>query len=650
MKKERIIISAQIILSIGLLIAAFCWRYTFCHNMTDYVEWSSEEYASTDTSEFPVIEINTIQDWFQFTSDVNSGEKNRGYIVSLNSDLDFDRYAFEPIGSEETPFEGIFLGNGHILKNIKIHSTEKYTGLFGYVQYASISGVNLNTCEIYSSESRGTGGIAGYASNTVITDCVFDGQIIAEDGSAGGIVGDNRSVIDSCVSHGKIIGTTATVYQGQIYFRTGGIAGDNVHTIRRCTNYAEVYTGENDPSNYISGGISGSNYGTIESCTNYGYVNGGGIAYSNDDASVIRGCYNFGEVYAGIVVSGSNSIIEYCVNLGPASGRYAADIVSFCESSEDYWLGTVTQCLFINTSGTGVTRSRDYDKDSLIYNYQIMPLAEGELEHLVSYLEKGSYPEAFHFILLLEKQRRTVVWHRLVLGIIALVLLVDGGRFFRRRLGEHRSYSRARTYMKQGDYHTAFALFSKVLHYRDGHDCAKHCLAEYLRRCTESGIFEMGIHENHPILWNAVRRENGEYILLSQYALIASQIHSSPEPVVWADSEAYHRLNDNCRFEWFNEVEREFLSGDISIMSLDDVQAIFGNSEERKCKSISPMRNVLSGSGNVFWWLRFDGSAAVSKMPFVTDKGLISERGKSITETAISIRPVIRIRIDNEDN
>ena len=53
---------------------------------------------------------------------------------------------------------------------------------------------------------------------------------------------------------------------------------------------------------------------------------------------------------------------------------------------------------------------------------------------------------------------------------------------------------------------------------------------------------------------------------------------------------------------------------------------------------------VLSNDGNVYWWIRNEKTMEVSKMPFVTAEGLISEMGMSITSNNIAVRPIITIR------
>ena len=147
----RKIIAIQIFLLICILIVLFIWKSALSRNLNVYIQETVpyEEYKSAE--EYYILEINTMDDWLDFAENVNNGRSYLGYRIELNTDLDFaDQTYMDPVGSYTSPFEGIFNGNGHTLRNLRISSDENYVGVFGYTQGAMIRELNVLECRIYS--------------------------------------------------------------------------------------------------------------------------------------------------------------------------------------------------------------------------------------------------------------------------------------------------------------------------------------------------------------------------------------------------------------------------------------------------------------------------------------------------------------------
>ena len=646
------IIAIQIFLLICILIALFIWKSALSRNLDAYIQETVpyEEYGLAGESY--TLEINTMDDWLDFSENVNKGRSYLGYRIELNTDLDFaDQTYLDPVGSYTSPFEGNFYGNRHTLRNMRISSDENYVGVFGYTQGAVIRELNVLSCRIYSSSATGTGGIAGYVSGGVL-GCRFSGTLEAGAGSAGGIAGNNWGDIDNCSVSGKIRGSGVNGAYGDglaTSFGTGGITGDNSGTVSRCINDAEVSI---DSDFYDLGGISGYNQGLIQSCGNIADMNGGGIVDNNSDYAVIRGCFNFGDTYAGIAVgSYSESVIEYCVNLGHTSGRYAAGFVSFWgQDNEENYQGKISKCLSVGTFGNKLVRSRYFDSGSMTANYRIHTLSDRGMEQLTACLEENDYEEAYKFVVETENQRRNMVFFGKAVGLILLLAAGDSIYFGRKTLEKQRIYVRAGKLMKAGALREGAGLYGTILDYKDSADRGKRCYRDYLQKCTESGKFEIGRIQGEPILWGCISRTEIKYRLLSGSVLKAECIHAAQEPVSWKNSDLYKKLNSVYRQEWFSTIEQGFLKGEVNLLTKEEAKQISKNKERMRCKSAGGSGNILTGSGCVYWWIRNEDERETARMPFVTGEGLISERGMWNTAENIGVRPVITIKVENEDS
>lgn len=154
--------------------------------------------------------------------------------------------------------------------------------------------------------------------STVLKNVVNQGDIVVGDGNtnlavyAGGLIGQAKSsaanelVITSCINNGNVY---ANVIATALL---GGIAGHlcTVTTMTGCINNGEIKT---NPSKihggHKCGGIAGvteiaGTVFTFHSCVNTGAVSGGrwagGILGSANTMLVMRNCYNYGTIAAGV--------------------------------------------------------------------------------------------------------------------------------------------------------------------------------------------------------------------------------------------------------------------------------------------------------------------------------------------------------------
>ena len=190
---------------------------------------------------------------------------------SLTDDsLSLRDHYWTPIGDVSKYFKGAFDGNHKLVAGLKADTTVSsgsvYVGLFGSIVNASVSNVGVWVAAegIKGESGLGclVGGIAGYSGNSTIRNCFVSGDADAAimevgNGSAGGIVGDNKGIVENCY-------TTVDVYASGNSIDAGGIAGSNERSITSvyATGKVTGTSSGNSPFCYV-GGITGSNIGTL---------------------------------------------------------------------------------------------------------------------------------------------------------------------------------------------------------------------------------------------------------------------------------------------------------------------------------------------------------------------------------------------------
>lgn len=272
--------------------------------------------------------------------------------VSRNCDME---YGWLSIGADpNTPFRGVYLGNGHTISNLMIkRPASAGIGLFGYVIDAVIDGVTMKNCNISGQFAVGavagalitSGGNRGQAtfSNCEVVDCKI--ECPATSASIGGVLGatdmHSKSLISDCsvenstLSGGMNIGglsggagmfssilVTNSVNRNTpvkaLYSGAGGIVGtaDTLQVVAT-RNYSDIEGGRSAGSDYPgigAGGIAGgAGFSWFTACENYGRVNGlegvGGIVGSTR----VRGSEVESFVY-------NQALLRHCANSGQITG------------------------------------------------------------------------------------------------------------------------------------------------------------------------------------------------------------------------------------------------------------------------------------------------------------------------------------------
>ena len=355
---------------------------------------------------FEDLRINSIEDLIDFA---NSSDTYSGKIVLLARDLDFkDDASYENpndtsygdyngdgttqgIKAELTntdgtgykmksQFNGTFLGDDHVIKNVYINSTGTSIGFFRYTSNATISNFGV-TGEIVSKTNSNVrvGGLVYNADSSKLNNCYSEIEINIETSgkvSIGGLIYDGY---DSKIQNSYNKGNINVTADG--YVDIGGITAvvDGCEFIG-CWNEGNITANSN--SEIRVGGIASSVYTNLEKCYNIGdltaYGKGesdniqtyiGGITGFLDETISITNCYNEGNIKGGMLsggigtasiggITGYNRIgkIENCFNRGDVTGSGRSENATGGITGYLYGGGTVNKCY---NSGNITTTSTD---------------------------------------------------------------------------------------------------------------------------------------------------------------------------------------------------------------------------------------------------------------------------------------------------
>ena len=145
--------------------------------------------------------------YFKLISDIDfSGESFNRALISPNSDAGTTYSGI--------PFSGVFDGNGHVIRNVAISTSdanESFLGLFGKLDWAEIYDLGVENVSITDSSntSRYIGGLCGQNSGAFIIGCYVDNVTIQGGSYMGGFCGLNsyNGEIYDCYATGTLSGS-----------------------------------------------------------------------------------------------------------------------------------------------------------------------------------------------------------------------------------------------------------------------------------------------------------------------------------------------------------------------------------------------------------------------------------------------------------
>lgn len=294
---------------------------------------------------------------------------DKKYIQTADIDLS-SITNFEPIGSLNNEFTGIFDGGDYIIEGLSIDRTsEDFIGFFGYSVGSTFKNIGLENVDVRGSNR--VGGLIGHQSNSSVINCYITGKVSGNGNYVGGLVGlQQGSSVKHSNSKGEVTGNE----------RVGGLVGQQSGTSMITNSYAtdkvlgvgnsvggllglqtdsssvvDSYAIGNVSSdgNYI-GGLVGLQQGSL--LTNSyarGKVDGhhhvGGLVGQQNNSSNIRDSYATGNVYgSGERIGGllgyqidSKIVRNYATGTATGIGNYTGGLVGYqIESSIDYGYAT----------------------------------------------------------------------------------------------------------------------------------------------------------------------------------------------------------------------------------------------------------------------------------------------------------------------
>ncbi|MDR1554771.1 MAG: hypothetical protein LBS39_01945 [Campylobacteraceae bacterium] len=292
-----------------------------------------EEYNLTrDVSFYTVTGVQEISN--QNGLDAIRTNLSGTYILTADINLDpagagFTAAGWDKIGAGTTAatrFSGKLSGNGHTISGLWINiesGTTNYVGLFSYITNAQIKNLNIEIPD--GKEIKGNnnyvGAVAGYVTDSAISNVYVRGAVKTPDDYVGGIVGYAGA---STVTNSCFVGSV----NGDQYI--GGVAGyiDSASIIKN-----SCFEGSVIGTNTYVGGIVGYVTGTgstVKNSYSSGAVNGngntGGIVGRLYTGSLVLNSYSDANVSS--TAAGVGGIAGYVYNTASITNSYSQGVIS----------------------------------------------------------------------------------------------------------------------------------------------------------------------------------------------------------------------------------------------------------------------------------------------------------------------------------
>lgn len=318
--------------------------------------------------------IWTEEDFYNIKNDLSIN-------YQLKIDINLENINFNPIGNSAEAFTGIFDGGWHTIKNFKADgNSNEYFGLFRNNK-GTIKNLFLLDVKIINA-GLNSGCLVGINSG-LIENCTVSGSIDGNCG-IGGIVGENtKSGILRYLSNAANV--TADGVLGDSY-SAGGILGNNKGLIEYCRNEGEIYAKK------FAAGIAAENGGTIRYGYNVGKIKAetyaGGLAGRNY-GGIVSYCYNYGEIKssqfsAGIAGNLGGGIIEFCYNAFLTDGGIAG-----CLNENPQSVPEIRNCVYLSGREAAIAIEEGL-KDGIDYIINnVAAKTESEMKEAETYTELG---------------------------------------------------------------------------------------------------------------------------------------------------------------------------------------------------------------------------------------------------------------------
>ena len=347
---------------------------------TEEAQAITEKFSSVNLVPIPVSEDGTYQlataeQLRIFSVLVSCGDDTAKAV--LTEDIDLSEIGEEdellPIGVSDAPFSGVFDGQNHKIKNLKMENISgDKLGFFGYIKNAEVKNFSIDG---YISYFGGTGvGAIGWSEGSTMTN-IHSALIIdvpALSHHIGGVCGDLRagSKAYNCSFSGTITDT------GNSNDCIGGIGGYSNENCRyeNCANYGTIsFTASNAYAGGICGYVNNDSFVGVFNCLNVGPV------------QIASGSPSYGGAFVGRLRAHANSKFENNYMLKNSAVCYTGEnnITTGVFTVNDKQLASGEVCYKLNGEQTEINWFQTLGEDA----YPVLDDA-----HKVVYLaEDGSY-------------------------------------------------------------------------------------------------------------------------------------------------------------------------------------------------------------------------------------------------------------------
>ena len=329
------------------------------------------------------------QDEFEGKTAVLMSDIDLGGIQNRDGTWDPDSIEWTSIGGGDSQayFKGIFDGNGHVVSNIYIEKQAsdwqtyegrnrglfgqsrgivKNLGVTGYVaanrSVGGVVGCNIgriencfNAATVIGTDSKGVGGITGANwCRPSIINCYNTGSVLTKYGTglAGGMAGDNESLVSNCYNAGKISSTGSN--------GIGGIVGniknyaDQPIIVRDCyydsalNDKGVCFDPRNQPSNYTLENVEGKTAEEMKTAAFVALLNGeNGTPFVQDTNNINNG-------YPILAWQATTSVRKTAPVLTPdTTNNNLGQSIDITFTDDADWRGVINRIIVNDTALTG---------------------------------------------------------------------------------------------------------------------------------------------------------------------------------------------------------------------------------------------------------------------------------------------------------
>ena len=185
------------------------------------------------------------------------------------------------------------------------------------------------------------------------------------------------------------------------------------------------------------------------------------------------------------------------------------------------------------------------------------------------------------------------------------------------------------------------------------------------------GTVTLGTYAGEPIEWRMLgTREDGSYVLLSEFGLEAKRFNEDEGAVIWEDCSLRKWLNEDFLNSAFTDAEKALLvpvsnentgnakygtaggaptEDTVWLLSIDEANEYFSGNDDRVCTAAETAKNsgVWTGENDVvIWWLRSPGSLD-SNAATIGSRGRVNNAGTYASCDIMCVRPAVCAKLDS---